>query len=164
MDLGSEEHLAALGADEFHAAVCNMALMDIACITPLLRTVRRTLKASGRFVFSVPHPCFNTNGTTLLAERDDYRGAGIVMFSVRVREYRNLAPRKGIGIFGQPAPHYYFQRSLQTLLGTCFSSGMVLDGLEEPAFANASTNFEPRWDNYGEIPPVLAARLRVSGL
>jgi len=25
-------------------------------------------------------------------------------------------------------------------------------------------NFAPRWDNVGEIPPVLAARLRVLGL
>ena len=35
MDLTGEEQLAALGAGEFDAAVCNMALMDIACITPL---------------------------------------------------------------------------------------------------------------------------------
>src|SRR5262249_39531489 len=35
IDLASEEHLAVLGTGEFDAAVCNMALMDIACITPL---------------------------------------------------------------------------------------------------------------------------------
>src|SRR5215468_9056019 len=87
-DLSSEEQLAALGTGEFDAAVCNMALMDIACITPLLRAVRRSLKAGGRFVFTVPHPCFNTNGTTLLVERDDYEGEGTVTLSVRVRKYR----------------------------------------------------------------------------
>jgi 2-polyprenyl-3-methyl-5-hydroxy-6-metoxy-1,4-benzoquinol methylase len=105
IDLTGEEHLAALGTGAFDAAVCNMALMDIACITPLLRAVRRTLKAGGRFVFSVPHPCFNTNGTTLLVERDDYQGDGSVSLSVRVRQYRGLSPRKGIGIAGQPQPH-----------------------------------------------------------
>ncbi len=163
IDLTSEEQLAALGQGEFDAAVCNMALMDIACITPLLRVVRRTLKAGSRFVFSVPHPCFNTNGTTLLVERDDYQGDGTVTFSVRVGQYRNLVPQKGIGIVGQPQPHYYFHRPLHTLLGACFAAGMLLDGLEEPAFATTLANLEPRWDNCGEIPPVLAARLRVPG-
>jgi SAM-dependent methyltransferase len=161
IDLTVEEHLAALGAGEFDAAVCNMALMDIACITPLLRMVRRTLKAGSRFVFSIPHPCFNTNGTTLLVERDDYQGDGIASFSVRVRQYRSLAPQKGIGIVGQPQPHYYFHRPLHTLLGACFTAGMMLDGLEEPAFTSSSASLAPSWDNFGEIPPVLAARLRV---
>ena len=136
-----------LGTGVFDAAVCNMALMDIACVTPLLGAVRRTLKGGGRFVFSVPHPCFNTNGTTLLVERDDYQGDGSVSFSVRVRQYRGLPPQKGIGIAGQPQPHYYFHRPLQTLLGTCFAAGMMLNGLEEPAFKPSSMNFAPRWDN-----------------
>jgi SAM-dependent methyltransferase len=163
MDLGDDEHLAALGTNEFDASVCNMALMDIASITPLLRAVRRTLKAGGRFVFSVPHPCFNTNGTTLLVERDDYEGDGSVTFSVRVTQYRGLAPQKGIGILGQPQPHYYFHRPLHTLLGACFEAGMMLDGLEEPAFTPSRSNGAARWDNCGEIPPILAARLRVPG-
>jgi 2-polyprenyl-3-methyl-5-hydroxy-6-metoxy-1,4-benzoquinol methylase len=163
IDLTSEEQLAALGTGEFDAAVCNMALMDIACITPLLRAARRTLRADGRFVFSVPHPCFNTNGTTLLAERNDYQGNGMVTFSVRVNRYRSLAPQKGIAIVGQPEPHYYFHRTLRTLLGACFAAGMVLDGLEEPAFTTPSADLAPRWDNCGDIPPILAARLRVLG-
>jgi len=163
IDLTREEHLAALGTGEFDAAVCNMALMDIACIMPLLRAVRRALKVGSRFVFSVPHPCFNTNGTTLLVERDDYQGEGGVTFSVRVTQYRGLAPQKGIGIVGQPQPHYYFHRPLHMLLGACFTAGMMLDGLEEPAFTTSSATIAPRWDNCMEIPPVLAARLRVPG-
>ena len=161
IDLTVAEQLDTFREGEFDAAVCNMALMDIASVTPLLRTLRRTLRAGGRFVFSVPHPCFNTNGTTLLVERDDYDGVGTVTFSVRVRRYRNMVPQKGIGIVGQPEPHYYFHRPLYNLLGACFDAGMVLDGLEEPAFATSSPNFAPRWDNFGEIPPVLAARLKV---
>jgi SAM-dependent methyltransferase len=164
IDLTDERHLAALGTGEFDAAVCNMALMDIACVTSLLRAVCRALKAGGRFVFSVPHPCFNTNGTTLLVERDDYQGDGSVTFGVRVTRYRGLAPAKGIAIAGQPQPHYYFHRPLHTLLGACFAAGMMLDGLEEPAFTTSSTNSAPRWDNCGEIPPVLAGRLRVPGV
>ena len=161
IDLTDEQQLAALGTAEFDAALCNMALMDIACITSLLRAVRCALKAGSRFVFSVPHPCFNTNGTTLLVERDDYQGDGSATFSVRVTRYRGLAPDKGIAIVGQPHPHYYFHRPLHTLLGACFEAGMTLDGLEEPAFTTSSGSVAPRWDNCREIPPVLVARLRV---
>jgi hypothetical protein len=63
-----------------------------------------------------------------------------VTFSVRVRQYRGLTPPQGIGIVGQPQPHYYFHRPLQTLPGTCFAAGMMLDGLEEPAFTTSSAN------------------------
>src|SRR5262249_53165120 len=62
IDLTGEEQLAALGPGEFDAAVCNMALMDIACIRPLLRAVRHVLKAGSRFVFSVPHPASTQTG------------------------------------------------------------------------------------------------------
>jgi hypothetical protein len=100
---------------------------------------------------------------SVLVERDDSQGDGRVTFSVRVTRYRNLAPEKGIAIVGQPQPHYYFHRPLYTLLGACFAAGMMLDGLEEPAFTTPSANVAPRWDNCAEIPPVLAARLRVPG-
>ena len=139
-----------------------MALMDIASITPLLRTVRRTLKPDGRFVFSVPHPCFNTSGTTLLAERDDYEDQVTLSFSVRVRRYKGLAPQRAVGIIGQPQPHYYFHRPLEILLAACFAAGFVLDGLEEPAFDTPSGDSTLRWNNCTEIPPILVARLRSS--
>ena len=34
MDLSDEEHLGMMGREQFDAAVCNMALMDMATITP----------------------------------------------------------------------------------------------------------------------------------
>lgn len=53
--------------------------------------------------------------------------------------------------------------SLHTVLGTSFAAGMVLAGLEEPAFTTSSADLAPRWGNCGEIAPVLVARLRVPG-
>jgi hypothetical protein len=109
-------------------------------------------------VFSVPHPCFNTNGTTMLAERDDYIGEGQVDYSVRVRQYKSLGPQKGIGIVGQPEPHYYFHRSLAELLGACFAAGWTLTGIEEPAFTGGLEDGAVRWQNLPEIPPIIVAR------
>ena len=60
LDATSREQLLALGERRFDAAVCTMALMDMAAIEPLLAGLSRLLKVGGRFVFSVPHPCFNS--------------------------------------------------------------------------------------------------------
>jgi 2-polyprenyl-3-methyl-5-hydroxy-6-metoxy-1,4-benzoquinol methylase len=158
MDLSDAEQLAALGTGQFDAAVCNMAIMDMASITPLLAAVRRALRRDGRFVFSILHPCFNTNGTRLIAERDDVMG---VHYAVRVDRYLGLAPETGLGILGQPVPHYYFHRPLSVLLAACFAAGFVVDGFEEPAPGTLGQAEKPlTWDNYTEIPPILAVRLR----
>ena len=163
VDLTNEEHLATIGIEQFDAAVCNMGLMDMATITPLLRALHRTLKPSGRFVFSIPHPCFNTNGTTLLAERDDYAGTGRVTFGIRVNRYLSLAPERGFAVAGQGSPHYYFHRSLGALLRACFSAGFVLDALEEPAFEpNAEAGHVLSWAQCTDIPPILVVRLRTN--
>jgi hypothetical protein len=71
----------------------------------------------------------------------------------------------GIGIHGQPASHYYFNRPLHVLFTICFQAGLVLDGLEEPAFNHPQDGSQSQrlltWINYHEIPPVLVARLRI---
>jgi 2-polyprenyl-3-methyl-5-hydroxy-6-metoxy-1,4-benzoquinol methylase len=159
MDLADPVQLGALGEAQFDAAVCNMAVMDMASITPLLEACRRALRAGGRFVFSILHPCFNTSGTRLVAERDD--NTGRVSYAVRVSRYLGLAPEPGTGILGQPEPHYYFHRPLSALLSACFTAGFVLDGFEEPGTNAVPKSVAPlSWDNYTEIPPILAARLR----
>src|SRR5437762_11300760 len=57
-----------LGEGRYDAAVCTMALMDMAAIEPLAETLPKLLKPGGRFVFSVTHPCFNTTGVRRLVE------------------------------------------------------------------------------------------------
>lgn len=65
---------------------------------------------------------------------------------------------------GEPEPHWYFHRPLGALLGACFRAGLVLDGLEDPAFAAEGGGGGPlAWLTLTEIPPVLVARLRVGG-
>jgi len=163
MDLADPDQLATLGAAQFDAAVCNMAIMDMATITPMLRAVFRALRPSGRLVFSILHPCFNTSGTRLFAERDDTDGR--ILYAVRISHYLGLTPELGIGILGQPSPHLYFHRPLSVLFSACFEAGFVVDGLEEPPpFASSKSVAPLSWDNYTEIPPILAVRLRLRAL
>ncbi len=166
VDATDEAALLALGKGEFDLAVCSMALFDMAEIEPLMRALTRLLRPGGRFVFSVIHPCFNNPHTTQVAELVDREGQVSTVYSVKVSGYMTPSARRGAAIPGQPKPQFYFHRPLQVLFGAAFAVGFVLDGLEERAFPadHAHARNPLSWGaNYAEIPPVLVARMRLSG-
>ena len=51
VDATQEDQMIALGLQRFDAVVCNMAIMDMSEIDPLMRGIRQVLKPGGRFVF-----------------------------------------------------------------------------------------------------------------
>lgn len=163
VDATSEEQVVALGAGRFDAVVCNMALMDMPVIEPLLNGLRQVMKPAGRFVFTIQHPAFNSNATRLGVEEDFPEGRVENRHFVKVYDYHHVLPGKGPGMPGEPEPHWYFHRSLQDLLGACFTAGFLMDGLEEPALPQEHAGeATPSWRNMHGIPPVLAARFRLS--
>lgn len=164
-DATDEERMLALGEGRFDATVCNMALMDMPAIDPLMRVLRRLLKPEGRFVFSVQHPAFNSNAVRLVLEEEDRDGTLVETYSVKVSGYLHVPPGKGAGMPSEPAPHPYFHRPLSGLFGACFRAGFVVDGVEEPSFpkpeeGSQSTARALSWGNFVGIPPVLVARAR----
>lgn len=156
IDATDEAALLALGEGTFNAIVCSMAMMDMAEIGPLLRASRRLLAPGGRFVFSIQHPPFNSNGVDLMGERP---AADVSAFFVKVGAYLTVPPGLAAGMPGEPTPHWYFHRPLHELFGEFFAAGWVIDGLEEPRFSTASEDSHRlTWSNLPDIPPVLAAR------
>lgn len=161
VDATDERQLLALGAGRFDAGVCNQALMDMPVIEPALNALARLIRPGGRLVFSVPHPCFNLLGVRKSLEQEDRGGEIIEQHAITLTQYITPVIARGQGIVGQPQPHYGFDRPLSMLFGACFAAGFVLDGLEEPTFADASTaQHWYSWANFREFPPVLVARLR----
>lgn len=162
VDATNLEQLLALGQHRFDAIVCNMGIMDMSTINPLMTAIAQLLKPDvGRFVFSVMHPCFNAD-SKLTLEEEDRDGELIETYAVKVSNYLHMTPHKGLGIIGQPTPHYYFHRPLHVLLNTCFQAGLVMDRLEEPAFDASESSPRPlSWANFKEIPPLLTVRMRV---
>jgi 2-polyprenyl-3-methyl-5-hydroxy-6-metoxy-1,4-benzoquinol methylase len=166
-DATDEEQMLALGEERFDAAVCNMALMDMSAIDPLMRALRRLLKPNGRFIFSVQHPAFNSNAVRLALEVEDRDGALVETYSVKVTGYLHVPPGKGGGMPGEPVAHPYFHRPLSELFGACFRAGFAVDGLEEPSFAkpeddSRSTASSLSWEDFVGIPPVLVVRARLT--
>lgn len=159
-DATDARQLLSMGEGRFDGAVCNMAIMDMAEIDPLMTAMPRLLKPGGRFVFSLCHPCFNHSGMSMVMEEHD-DGEIHDLYSIKVSRYLNLGVQRGLAMIGQPVPQLYFNRTLSTLFNACFRAGMVIDGLEEPAFEEGG---EPArrmsWVMFTEIPPVLVARVR----
>ena len=167
VDATDPAQLGALGdAGAFDAAVCVMGLMDMPTIEPLLGALRRLLAPDGRFVFTVVHPCFNTNGVKKVVEEEIVDGEVVERHAVLVSRYLSLAPERAVGIVGQPTSYHQFNRPLGALFGSVFRAGFVLDGLEEvaaPAPADASRIRRLfSWARFQEIPPFLVARARLS--
>jgi 2-polyprenyl-3-methyl-5-hydroxy-6-metoxy-1,4-benzoquinol methylase len=163
IDATNEEQLLKLRERHFDAVVCNMAIMDIATIEPLMSALSRLLKVDGRFIFSVMHPCFNNPKVKLGMEEEDRDGEIITKYYVRSAKYIDIPPQKGLAIIGQPVPHYYFHRPLNVLFNSCFQAGFVINGLEEPTFG--PEDFSTRslsWANFKDIPPVLVVRCKLS--
>ena len=163
LDATDESQLLALGKRGFDSAVCNMALMDMAEIEPLFSALKRLLTPTGRFVFSVMHPCFNNyEGTRIVAEEVAQGHDLVPEHAVKVLRYVQASVSEGIGIHGQPTPHYYFHRPLSELFRVGFNHGFALDGLEEPVFTEDVERGRPlSWAHLREIPPVLVARMRL---
>jgi 2-polyprenyl-3-methyl-5-hydroxy-6-metoxy-1,4-benzoquinol methylase len=163
LDATDEAALLALGAGSFDAAICQMALFDMAEIDPLMRVVAQLLKPGGCFIFSVMHPCFNNMHTVHFAEQEDREGEIVTTYGVKVTGYLSPSVERGAAIRNQPQAQWYFHRPLQMLFGAAFDAGFVLDALIEPGFPpeHGSGREGLSWGgNLSEIPPVLVARMR----
>lgn len=150
-----------LGRGRFDAAVCTMALMDMAAIEPLMSALGALLKSGGRCVFSVVHPCFNSAGVKLIAEEGTTENGELATrYGLAISDYIGPRSVKGVAMKDQPTAQYYFERPISVLFNTCFNAGFVLDGIEEPTFPVSAGSGRPTWSNITQIPPALVARLR----
>jgi 2-polyprenyl-3-methyl-5-hydroxy-6-metoxy-1,4-benzoquinol methylase len=155
--------LLSLGAGAFDGALCNMALMDMAEIDPLMNALAVLLKPGGRFVFSVLHPCFNNAAAVQMGEMEDRNGALVTTYSVKVSRYKTPFTQVGLAMHDQPVPHPYFHRPLSLLLAPALNAGLMVDGFEEQAFppGNSGGTTPLSWSgHFSEIPAALIVRLR----
>jgi 2-polyprenyl-3-methyl-5-hydroxy-6-metoxy-1,4-benzoquinol methylase len=162
IDATDRDGLLSLGEGQYEAAVCNMALFDMAEIAPLAETLPRLLTSGGRFVFSVMHPAFNGMHAGFLTESFDDGENLVTRYYLKLSGYLTSFAVRGIALRNQPKPQLYFHRPLNELLRPFLAAGFVLDALEEPAFPpdNRPERIDNWSGNYSEFPPVLIARLR----
>lgn len=157
-DATDYEALLAFGAERFDRAVANMALMDIADIGPLTSALGQLLKRDGVFVFSIPHPCFQSPSARKIHETEEINGQIVTRNSVQITKYLTSEAFETIGIRNQPVPHLLFHRSLSYYINLFLGAGFVMDGWEEPSF-QLDADSAARFDWY-ELPPAVIFRFR----
>ena len=163
IDATSMAEMLTLGEKRFDSAVCSMAMMDMIVIDPLLDSLAELLKPGGRFVFSLPHPCFNANDMKFTADLEIRQDRREQTFGVEIRRYLTQEAGRSVGIINQPEPHYFFHRPLSAIFAACFSGGFVIDGVDEPAYppaAGGSGKNVFSWARRPEIPPAIVIRAR----
>lgn len=151
IDATSAAQINSLGEHCFDAVVVSMGLQDIEDIEPLISSLRRLLRAKGRFVFSITHPCFNSLETQWINRK-----------GILVTDYLQPFVGESIAKPGQPKPHPFFHRPLWHLFGICFQAGLVLDGLLEPVPpAQVQASKLEQWEHQTRIPYFLITRWRL---
>jgi len=147
-------------ADDFDAAVCILAIQNIAPLSPVWEGCRRALKKSGRLVVVMQHPCFRIPRQSQWGwdekQRRQYRRIDQYLSSSRT----NIQIHPG-GDPAQTTPS--FHRPLQAYVNTLGSAGLWIDRVEE--WTSHKTSPEgPRKqaldESRKEIPMFLALRAR----
>lgn len=105
------QSLAAFSGASFEGVLCNMALMDIPDLTAVFGAVRRIVRPTGWFSFTITHPCFQRPPGRSYYEEGFWRSDN---------------PH---GVRGQVGAHH---RTLSTYLNALTEAGMFVERLSEP--------------------------------
>lgn len=115
LDATHADQLAILGQATADGALCYMALMDIADITPMMEALFRCIRPGGRLVFAMVHP----------------ESEGLMQAT-------SSQVLTNIGKPDQPVPHYYFHRPLPLLITLMEQAGWLLDQTSAPGSPNGA--------------------------
>jgi SAM-dependent methyltransferase len=143
--------LSSMGDSSFDVVVANMSIMDIPDAEAAIIEVGRVLRAGGRLVASVCHPCFDTGtGSSWLVDRtltstDVFR---------KVRGYRAISsflvpwnPKPGEMAWtnGYQRPLSWYARSLK-------GAGLLISALEEPVPLQEAVDKDPQGEWLKDVP------------
>ena len=122
------ENLSSLKNGTFDVVVCNMALMDIPHLSSTYKAVHRILKVSGRFVFLILHPCFESPRYKQKEIETDQEENFVAK---RVYRYspEGFWNSGGDGVRGRVGAYH---RTIATYVNQLVQVGFVLSSLEEP--------------------------------
>jgi len=155
---GDARDLGFLPERQFDAAACVLAIQNIHPIAPVFSGVARVLKAGGRFVLVLMHPCFRGHKETSWgwddAKKVQYR---------RVDRY--LLPRKA-PIVAHPgrkdgAYTWSFHKPVEAYVKALRAAGMLIDTIEEwTSHKKSDSGPRARAENIArqEIPMFMAMR------
>jgi ubiquinone/menaquinone biosynthesis C-methylase UbiE len=148
---GNAARLPQFESKSFDRVVANMALMDIRDAAATIREASRLLQPSGRFVFSINHPCFEIDeNSSWVVEHRPYTDT----ISRKVEGYRNertvrVAWRVAEAEWGYTTSYH---RTLTTYAQYLYDAGLAISRLAEPVPKPELIRKSPQGRFIAEIP------------
>jgi 2-polyprenyl-3-methyl-5-hydroxy-6-metoxy-1,4-benzoquinol methylase len=143
LDATLESDLRKLNEIKYKGLVSNMVFMDMPDIECLFSHVTDLLTDDGAFVFSIQHPCFNS-------EYIDIKDDG----SLIVRDYMAHDTSTGFAIPTQTENQYYFHRPISYYMNLGIDNGLAITGFVESTFESKENS-----EVYSKFPPILIIRM-----
>ena len=122
----------------FDIVLSNMVFMDIPNYKSAIHNCIYSLKANGKFIFSISHPCFFEEGSKEWKEKR----------YVAIKEYFKEFTVK-------PTYGYSFHRTLSTYINYVINEGCIIKELVEPQLTEESAKINPEWDRDLHVPSFL---------
>jgi ubiquinone/menaquinone biosynthesis C-methylase UbiE len=144
-------HLDALEDGMFDLVVCHMALMDIEDAAGAIREVARVLRAEGRFIASLSHPCFDVlNASAWVVERMAFD----VTVWRKIGRYREILRSSCPWMIGPSTFHHTpaYHRPLSWYFRAFRSAGLAVTALEEPEPTDEFLERSPQGAWIAQIP------------
>ncbi|MFA5031708.1 MAG: class I SAM-dependent methyltransferase [bacterium] len=134
----------------FDIVVSFMAIMDMEKFFPVAKEVYRVLKKQGKFIFSIPHPCFTTMpGHVWWIKEGDYQYRGVDNYSKR--EKQNLEFTLGAGKYNL-GRMTVLHRTLSDYINPFAKAGLFISKLYEPIPTNEQVKKMPKLAKHQRIP------------
>ncbi|RKD98753.1 class I SAM-dependent methyltransferase [Marinifilum flexuosum] len=143
LDATLESDLKKLNNRKFEGLVSNMVFMDMPDIEYIFSQIKGLLTDDGVFVFSIQHPCFNSEFAEV---KDDD--------SLLLKDYVHRDISKGVAIPTQTKEQYYFHRPISYYMNLGFANGLVVSGFVESSFDSKTND-----GVYSKFPPILIIKM-----
>lgn len=161
IDATNEEQLNSLiDSEKFNCIVSSMVLHDMPTIEPLINALSKLLKNNGVFIFSVPHPCFNSGLVEIAQLKENMNQKKLLL----PNRYIHSETFEMLSKPGQPVKQICFHRPLSELFNTLFSAGFVMTGFVEPIAKKGDLPEDYLWEKLSEIPPAIICKFRMAEL
>jgi 2-polyprenyl-3-methyl-5-hydroxy-6-metoxy-1,4-benzoquinol methylase len=136
----------------FDVVICSMAFQDMWTIEPLISSLKHLIASEGRFIFSIPHPCFNSGLVKFNLGTSESKS------TIAMSDYASSQKFKIQAKPNQPASHLAFHRSLSTIFNLLFQENFVMNGFLEPVAGEAELPQEFLWSHFKDVPPAIISR------
>ena len=161
---GDARRLVGVTNASFDLVVMNMALQDIADSEATVREVARVLRPTGRFVFSLSHPCFDLDERSAWVI-EKIREPDGVWHDVVWRKMRGYRDERTVEVpwrISESETGYTtaYHRTLSTYSRLLRASGLAITRLEEPSPLREAVRKSPQGPYMLEIPLHLVIEAR----